>query len=84
MTSYPCNKYEQITPSYLLSVNFSESLVTSIKLALGLKERLYRRDLSNKDGQVVAFRGDTEMVNFFIGYCSGHFIFPIFLNPLSD
>ena len=21
MTSYPCNKYEQITPSYLLSVN---------------------------------------------------------------
>ena len=23
MTSYPCNKYEQITPSYLLSVNWS-------------------------------------------------------------
>ena len=21
MTSYPCNKYEQITPSYRLSVN---------------------------------------------------------------
>ena len=23
MTSYPCNKYEKITPSYLLSVNYS-------------------------------------------------------------
>ena len=22
MTSYPCNKYEQITPSYLLSVKY--------------------------------------------------------------
>ena len=26
MTSYPCNKYEQITPSYLLSVNEIEKL----------------------------------------------------------
>ena len=25
MTSYPCNKYEQIMPSYLLSVNWSIS-----------------------------------------------------------
>ena len=24
MTSYPCNKYEQITPSYLLSVKYIE------------------------------------------------------------
>ena len=23
MTSYPCNKYEQITPSYRLSVNYT-------------------------------------------------------------
>ena len=22
------------------------------------------------------------MVNFFIGYCGGHFIFPVFLNKL--
>ena len=27
-------------------------------------------------------RGDAEMLNFFIGYCSGYFICPIFLNPL--
>ena len=28
MTSYPCDKYEQITPSYLLSVNYYFSSVT--------------------------------------------------------
>ena len=28
------------------------------------------------------FQGDTEMLTFFIGYCSGHFIFPVFLKLL--
>ena len=32
MTSYPCNKYEQITPSYLLSVNYQ--LLTSLVILL--------------------------------------------------
>ena len=31
MTSYPCNKYEQITPSYLLSVKYI-IIATSAKL----------------------------------------------------
>ena len=31
---------------------------------------------------MVASRGDTEMVDFFIGYCSGHFIFPVLLKSL--
>ena len=26
MTSYPCNKYEQVMPSYLLSVKLNRSL----------------------------------------------------------
>ena len=30
MTSYPCNKYEQITPSYLLSVNYIPLPVTTV------------------------------------------------------
>ena len=33
---------------------------------------------------MVDSRGDTEMLKFFIGYCSGHFIFPVFLNPLGS
>ena len=32
MTSYPCNKYEQITPSYLLSVKDIESKFESLKI----------------------------------------------------
>ena len=27
MTSYPCNKYEQITPSYLLSVKYFQRIM---------------------------------------------------------
>ena len=27
---------------------------------------------------------DTEMLKFLIGYCSGHFIFPVFLNALHQ
>ena len=30
MMSYPCNKYEQITPSYLLSVKYIVLVVTSL------------------------------------------------------
>ena len=30
MTSYPCNKYEQITPSYLLSVKYIVFVVTPL------------------------------------------------------
>ena len=33
MTSYPCNKYEQITPSYLLSVNWLSVLNFGIQYA---------------------------------------------------
>ena len=40
MTSYPCNKYEQITPSYLLSVKY-ETVQHLLAGAIGgsLKER---------------------------------------------
>ena len=31
---------------------------------------------------MVDSRGDTEMLNFFIGYCNCHFIFPIFSESL--
>ena len=40
MTSYPCNKYEQITPSYLLSVkyifdkNFSNCYFITLEVTL--------------------------------------------------
>ena len=30
MTSYPCNKYEQITPSYLLNVKYIVFVVTPL------------------------------------------------------
>ena len=36
MTSYPCNKCEQITPSYLLSVNYN----TLHKLNLNFNQNL--------------------------------------------
>ena len=39
MTSYPCNKYEQITPSYLLSVNESQALSLSIEMTWLFKVR---------------------------------------------
>ena len=60
--------------------------MNSIEFAFEPKERLYALDLLNKNEsvgkQVVDSRKETEMLNFFIGYCGSHVIFPIFLNSL--
>ena len=43
MTSYPCNKYEQITPSYLLSVNFPTIFEALCKQDLQIHSEEWRR-----------------------------------------
>ena len=47
MTSYACNKYEQITPSYLLSVNWKISVCFYILELKCIKKDTYRSEISN-------------------------------------
>ena len=51
MTSYPCNKYEQITPSYLLSVNYRYTdglIVFNNKKFLDYLKEIYPSQLTVK------------------------------------
>ena len=43
MTSHPCNKYEQITLSYLLSVKYSTKLIFSASQSLKTSEKAKQR-----------------------------------------
>ena len=63
MTSYPCNKYEQITPSYHLSVNYIDQtayikgrfIAESVRL---IEDLLEYADQENEDG--ILFAADIE------------------------